>query len=110
MSSALGGGTELSAPRSLVEPGADLVLLVRRVIVEDHVDGLVRRHPALDAAGVSLTQALAEFVQLVASPDQDNLRDEARRQAEENPPVKHHALYPGRRIRQGPREVPGIPG
>ena len=32
-----------------VEPGADLVLLVRRVIVEDHVDGLVRRHLALDA-------------------------------------------------------------
>ena len=31
------------------EPGADLVLLVRRVVVEDHVDGLVRRHLALDA-------------------------------------------------------------
>ena len=31
------------------EPGADLVLLVRGVVVEDDVDGLVRRHLALDA-------------------------------------------------------------
>ena len=31
------------------ELGADLVLLVRGVVVEDDVDGLVRRHLALDA-------------------------------------------------------------
>ena len=30
-------------------PGADLVLLVRGVAVEDDVDGLVRRHLAVDA-------------------------------------------------------------
>ena len=66
------GWREVESPAWMtVEPGADLVLLVRRVIVEDHVDGLVRRHLALDAAGVSLTQALAEFVQLAASPDPD---------------------------------------
>ena len=43
------------------------------------------KHAHRLVAGVSLTQALAEFVQLAASPDPDNLRDEARRQAEENP-------------------------
>ena len=43
------------------------------------------KHARRLVAGVSLTQALAEFVQLAASPDPDNLRDEARRQAEENP-------------------------
>ena len=41
-------GREVESPAWMtVEPGADLVLLVRRVIVEDHVDGLV--HLALDA-------------------------------------------------------------
>lgn len=35
--------------RVAVEPGADLVLFVRSVIVEDHMDCLVRRHLALDA-------------------------------------------------------------
>ena len=43
------GWREVESPAWMtVEPGADLVLLVRRVIVEDHVDGLVRRHLALD--------------------------------------------------------------
>ena len=38
------GWREVESPAWMtVEPGADLVLLVRRVIVEDHVDGLVRR-------------------------------------------------------------------
>ena len=31
------------------EPGADFVLLMRRVVIEDHVDGLVLWHFALDA-------------------------------------------------------------
>ena len=39
------------------------------------------KHARRLVAGVSLTQALAEFVQLAASPNPDNLRDEARRQA-----------------------------
>ena len=30
------------------QPGPDLVLLVRRVVVEDHVDSLFLRHFALD--------------------------------------------------------------
>jgi len=44
------GRREVEAPARMAgEPGADLVLLVRRVVVEDHVDGLVRRHFAFDA-------------------------------------------------------------
>ena len=38
-----------SPARMAGEPGADLVLVVRRVVVDDRVDGLVRRHRALDA-------------------------------------------------------------
>ena len=43
------------------------------------------KHARRRVAGVSLAQALAEFAELAASPDPDALRDEARRQAEENP-------------------------
>lgn len=41
---------EMEGPaRVAVEPGADLVFFVSGVIVEDHMDCLVRRHLALDA-------------------------------------------------------------
>ena len=44
------GRREVEGPAWMAgEPGADLVLLVRSVVVEDDVDGLVRRHLALDA-------------------------------------------------------------
>ena len=44
------GRREMEGPaRMALEPGADFVLLVRRVVVEDDVDGLVCRHLALDA-------------------------------------------------------------
>lgn len=45
-----GGRREVEGPARMArEPGADLVLLVCGVVVEDHVDGLVGRHLALDA-------------------------------------------------------------
>ena len=45
-----GGRCEVESPARMAgEPGADLVLVVRRVVVDDRVDGLVRRHRALDA-------------------------------------------------------------
>ena len=61
-------GREVESPAWMtVEPGADLVLLVRRVIVEDHVDGLVRRHLALDA--VEEADELLMAVALHVLPD-----------------------------------------
>src|SRR5690606_33940118 len=45
-----GGRREVEGPaRMTIEPGSDLVLLVGGVIVEDHMDRLVRRDLALDA-------------------------------------------------------------
>ena len=46
----------------------------------EHVNHARRR-----VAGVTLAQALAEFAALAASPDPEELRDQARRIAEENP-------------------------
>ncbi len=44
------GWCEVKCPAWMAgEPGTDLVLLVRGIVVEDHVDGLVGRHLALDA-------------------------------------------------------------
>ena len=44
------GRREVEGPARVAgEPGVDFVHLVRRVIVEDHMDGLVRRDIALDA-------------------------------------------------------------
>ena len=61
-----------------VEPGADLVLLVRRVIVEDHVDGLVRRHLALDA--VEEADELLMAVALHVLPDDRSIQNVERRE------------------------------
>ena len=45
-----GGWREVEGPAWMAgEPSVDFVFLMRRVVVEDHVDGLVRRHLALDA-------------------------------------------------------------
>ena len=61
-----------------VEPGADLVLLVRRVIVEDHVDGLVRGHLALDA--VEEADELLMAVALHVLPDDRSIQNVERRE------------------------------
>ena len=68
------GWREVESPAWMtVEPGADLVLLVRRVIVEDHVDGLVRRHLALDA--VEEADELLMAVALHVLPDDRSIRN-----------------------------------
>ena len=65
------------------EPGADLVLLVCGVVVEDHVDGLVGRHLALDA--VEEADELLMAVALHVLPDDRAIehveRGEERRRA-----------------------------
>ena len=56
------GRREVEGPAWMaVEPGADFVLLVRRVIVEDHMNGLVRRHLAFDTV-----EEADEFLMAVA--------------------------------------------
>ena len=73
------GWREVESPAWMtVEAGADLVLLVRRVIVEDHVDGLVRRHLALDA--VEEADELLVAVALHVLPDDRSIQNVERRE------------------------------